>query len=411
MFNQATGAWKVVLSVLFFPLFFQAVFLSFAWGGGNPFWIMLFKRVALLLPVLILILACWTTMASVLTVILRENRKNYITGIILCWWDFGRTIFSFWGGILRFLVYLVGTVLILIKIAVIMVWLFIQDMFFVPFRFIRSVSESMLTPGIPWIAVILTLVWTLIEATIFTYVTSPLVVDTLANVTGNQLSENFIRIPLFLFMLFIVLGSYAILANWTDTIKNKNYAAMVKIGVIELVAMFVEVVFLYREFVDALVPWFAQHSSGNFQLGITGTLLISVFTWVGVRGISWFLFASHGTPTLMAIIQGGGLKTPSGAANVQQTKTSSVPTYTKAYITHFKNEMEWVQKKGDELLAAFIMPPLQVIAAGVNFCTLLFIGYRFFQLPFKTMEEILNNEVFRQVNTKKAKGKGGENDV
>src|SRR5260370_41805084 len=75
----------------------------------------------------------------------------------------------------------------------------------------------------------------------------------------------------------------------------------------ELVAMFVEVVFLYREFVDALVPWFAQHTSGNFDLGIAGTLAIAGFTWLGIRSLSWFLFGSAGTPTIMAIIQGQGL--------------------------------------------------------------------------------------------------------
>jgi hypothetical protein len=287
--------------------------------------------------------------------------------------------------------------------------LLVQDIILVPFRFVRSVGENMLNPGIPWIAVILTLVWTLIEATIFTYVTSPLVVDTLANVTGNQLSENFIRVPLFLFMLFIVLGSYSILANWTDTIKKKNWAAMVKIGIIELVAMFVEIVFLYREFVDALVPWFAQHSAGDFQLGIVGILLISAFTWVGVRGISWFLFAAHGTPTIMAVIQGGGVKTD--RKNGQSAKVSAMPSYTTEFVNNIKSEMDWIQKKGDELLASFIMPPLQVIAAGINFCTLLFIGHRLFQLPFKSMEEILNNEVFRKASLKKSKNKGGEDEV
>src|SRR5208337_3050662 len=113
---------------------------------------------------------------------------------------------------------------------------------------------------------------------------------------------------LYFFLLLLILGSYSVLATWADAIKSKNIASIIKITAIEVVALMVEVMFLYREFVDSLVPWFAQHSSGKFDLGITGTLGIAFMAWLGIRGLSWFLFAAHGTPTIMAIIQGSGLK-------------------------------------------------------------------------------------------------------
>jgi len=118
---------------------------------------------------------------------------------------------------------------------------------------VTQVGDNVVNRGVPWIAVGLTMFWCLLESVIFTYVMTPLVLDTLSNMTGTGLSEQFVRIPLFLFMLFIVLGSYSVLSTWTIALRSRNAITIVKIGVIESVAMFVEVVFLYREFVDALV--------------------------------------------------------------------------------------------------------------------------------------------------------------
>ena len=53
----------------------------------------------------------------------------------------------------------------------------------------------------------------MIEATVFTFVSTPLVMDTLSNLTGGGISEAFLRIPLFLFLLFLILGSYAVLSH------------------------------------------------------------------------------------------------------------------------------------------------------------------------------------------------------
>ena len=252
-----------------------------------------------------------------------------------------------------------------------------------PFRLIRGISRNVVSSPVPWIAVFLTIFWCLIEAVIFTYVTTPLVVDTFSNITGEQLTVSFVRIPLFIFLLFIVLGSYAVLSTMVDAVKTKNISAILGIGVIEIVTLFVEVVFLYREFVDSLVPWFAQYSE-NFQLGIFWTLALSIFVWFGVRSLSWFLFASHGTPTMMSIIQGKGVHIiSSGDTNRQRIQTLS-----SEFLNKIKQDSAWFQQKGDELLTAIMLPPLQVVAAAINFCTLLITSKHLFELPFKNMDEI-----------------------
>lgn len=390
MLNGATGVWKVILSILFFPLFFQGAFLSFAWGDGDLWLVRSVKWVFLVLPVLAFLLACWVSIAAVLTIPIRQRREEFITGLLITWWDFGRSLFTFWGGAFRFVFYLAAALFALTKIVVIGIWALVQDFFLFPFRVVRNLGDSVMKAGVPWIAVFLTLIWSILEAAIFTYVTTPVVIDTFSNMTGNELSETSIRIPLFIFMMFIVLGSYAVLSTFADAWKSKNVGAIIKIGVIELVTLFVEVVFLYREFVDSLVPWFAQHASGDFELGIFGILAISSMTWFGIRGISWFLFASHGTPTLMAVLRGSGIRAP---ASESSSKITDSVTVTGALWKHVKDDLTFLQKKGDEVLAAFIIPPLQVVASAINFVTVLVTAEHLFKLPFKSMEEVMDSKV------------------
>jgi len=77
-----------------------------------------------------------------------------------------------------------------------------------------------------------------------------------------------------------------------------------------------------------------------------------------------------------------------------------------------KQDSEWIQNKGEEVLASFMLPPLQVIAAGINFLTLLFIGKHLFDLPFNKFSDIKDTstiiamyghkEISGKVQTRKA---------
>ena len=407
MFSGATGPWKIVVSVLFFPFFFQTDLIHYCWGVGDVgLTLIVLKRIFLLLPALAFILACWVSVLSVLSVIVRHDRIDFVMDLLVTWWDLGRAIIAFWGGAFMFVFALVAGLLGLVKFLVLGVWTLLHDVLLVPFRVVKNVGSNVLAPGVPWIAVTMTLVWGILEAAIFTYVTTPLVMDTLSNMTGAELTELMVRIPLFLFLLFIVLGSYAVLSTWADTIKKKEWASVVKIGVIEVVVMFVEVMFLYREFVDAIVPWFAQHSGGNFELGIGGILAIAAGAWFGVRGISWFLFASAGTPTIMAVIRGSGVASPA-ADGVARPRTDL--SITQGFIEQIKAEMGDIQKRGDDVMGAFVIPPLQLVAAGVNFCTLLLSGQHLFELPFRSLMEVMTSKVVLHSVPRKSAGVGPAN--
>lgn len=383
MLNQSGGLVKTVLSILMFPMYFQSRFLMYAWGAGDELYIMLGKRLFLLLPVLAVILGCWLSIFSILTIIVRQNRQEFIISLIMTWWDLGKSIVSFWGGVFKFAFTLLIGIFALLKVLILGLWSLFQEILFMPFRVMRNLGQNVVTSQVPWIAVFLTVFWCLIEATIFTYVMTPLVLDTFSNITGETLAINVLRIPLFTFLLFIVLGSYAVLSTMIDVIKKKNVSAILGILVIEIIVLMVEVLFLYREFVDSLVPWMAQYSEG-FDLGIFWTLAISCFVWFGIRSLSWFLFASYGTPTIMAVIQGKGVQT---VRNKNQSKVPLMDINTD-FMGRIRQDAEWIQEKSEAVLSAFMLPPLQVVAASINFVTLLVTGRHIFDLPFTSMDNI-----------------------
>jgi len=404
MVNEASGFASIILSVLFFPLYFQNQMMAFAWGAPDPFWVMMAKRVFLLLPAGAILISLWATVFCLLSVIVRQKRADFFKAFLVTWWDLGKSIFAFWGGFFRFLFVLVNSIYGLLRVFVVGVWLLLQDILLAPVRMITTVAKNISAPGLPWIAVVLTLVWCVVETVIFTYVMTPLVLDTLSNMTGGELTEGLVRIPLSIFLLLLILGSYAVLSNWAEAIKSRNVPTILKITAVEMVAVLVEVMFLYRELVDSLVPWFAQHASKDFDLGIGGTLAIAVLAWLGVRGMTWFLFASHGVPIITAIIQGRGLR-PTEAGERAQIKDTFA--YTVGFYYHIKTDLKFVQEKGDDLLGAFILPPLQIVSACVNFFTLLVAGHHLFSIPFKSIRDVMHSkDLLQNGNAKMGKKYG-----
>src|SRR5213594_4874192 len=85
--------------------------LLFAWGAGDPFWLLATKRLFLLLPLGAVILGYWTSVLSLPTIVVRAKRRTFVSLVLVTWWDLARAIFTFWGGVFRFLVRLVISLL------------------------------------------------------------------------------------------------------------------------------------------------------------------------------------------------------------------------------------------------------------------------------------------------------------
>ncbi|MCH7690028.1 MAG: hypothetical protein IIA17_03165 [candidate division Zixibacteria bacterium] len=100
--------------------------------------------------------------------------------------------------------------------------------------------------------------------------------------------------------------------------------------------------------------------------------------------MTWFLFAAHGTPTILYLIQGKGVV----VFRQNGSNTSRLVSISPEFVDRIKYEMDWMRAKGEEVMADLMLPPLQIVAAALNFCTLLLNSKHLFELPFKSMSAV-----------------------
>ncbi len=102
----------------------------------------------------------------------------------------------------------------------------------------------------------------------------------------------------------------------------------------------------------------------------------------------------------MSIIQGKGIDLKKTKKKSEEDEVSW--DFSNGFMETLKNDADWVQEKGQEVLAAFMLPPLQIIAAAINFLTLLINGSHLFELPFKTLDDIKPSNVLVETLSKKS---------
>ncbi|MFL5549699.1 MAG: hypothetical protein ACJ77Q_04350, partial [Gemmatimonadaceae bacterium] len=156
--------------------------------------------------------------------------------------------------------------------------------------------------------------------------------------------------------------------------------------VVESAVMFFEVIFLYRELIDAITPWIAQQSGGSVQLGIGATLALASFGWLGVRGMSWFLFGRFGTPALLAILSRQAVPQQAGARPVER---AIEPGLWREPVNALKAETAWFHEEAKRMFELLSLPVLQLLAAAINFAVVTIKSRPMFSLPAKHLEDLL----------------------
>lgn len=386
--NALPPQWRLLFQIVTLPVYWipnvQAKILGFIWDYSSSPEAAL-KFMLFLLPALHVIVGMWCTMTAVYTLPFRGGRKQFVAVVLSTWWDSGRSIGLYWAGILRAMFLTAGYVWGFIRIFAAGVYLAIVELITLPFSLLKQVTKKSLRPGIPWIAVALTIFWCILEGGAFSFTLFPLFADIVSVYVGAG-SLPYLQPILFVFLVLLIAGSFAALDAMVEAIQKRNVPDVVKTVVVEAFVMFFEVLFLYRELVDAITPVLAHQSGGQVRIGLTGVLLISSMAWIGIRGMTWFLFARYGTPTLRAIISGQGL---TEAHTEAHPAPEAVLSWTKEMIGHVKRDIGWFQSAGMQLLEAYVLPPLQVIAATINFFMLLFAGRHMFQMPLKTLHTFM----------------------
>jgi len=364
---------------------FQARIFGFVLSG-ETFWRLASMSVLLLLPAAVFVAGIWGTMVSLYTIPFRLGRSvTLMQSVALAWWDALRTVWFYWAGLVKFLIVLLGWTWGLIKVTVQLVWGTLKGAVTSPFAVLDATSRR---PGVPWPAFFLLVIWSAVEATIFTFTLRPTMSELLADLTGYEVNGFALIVILWIFLAIIIAGSFACIQVLNDAIKAKQTGNIVFMILVEIsVAMF-EVLFLYRELVDAMTPWLAQQ---GIQLGIFGTIGLAFFGWVGVRGMTWFLFGRFGAPALIALLGRQPLVVEGMAAHGSSPVQAD---YWKGPIAALKAEREWFRKESRELFELASLPVLQVVAAGMNFLFVVFTGRGHFTLPFKSIDDVLASSHF-----------------
>lgn len=377
---------EMLLAPLFWILEMQRILVEFFLYSSSP-WAAAVKYVFLLFPVLLFVAAIWCTQISLYTIPFRSERINFVQKILFAWWDAGRAALLFWVGLCRVVVVAIGWLFTLTRLGLRLVMETFRQLLLTPFTMTGRLSKSYFQPGVPWVAFLMLVFWCLLEATIFTHTLFPTVSEVLTDLVGME-TPAMAGPVLFFFLLMLILGSFACLQVLLETVKRREYKFIIQMVVVELFVMFFEVMFLYRELVDAITPWIAQQTGERFRMGIGFTLSLAAFGWAGIRGMTWFLFGQFGTPPLLAFISRRPLAQPEEYAAVETAGAEPVDWW-RTPIEDFKSEIEWFHAKSEELLEYLTLPVLQVMAAALNFAMILLTARPVMSLPLKGLSALM----------------------
>src|SRR4029434_4617796 len=295
--------WQEVIDLVLTPIAWiprmQEALIAFFLNPASH-WTMAFKYIFLLIPALLRVAAVWVTMLSIYTLPFRASRVRYVSMMLLAWWDAARAVWIYWVGVGRVAVVAAGWGVMLMALRIRLVVASIRQVASIPLTMTGRMTQTYFQPGVPWMAFVMLLAWCVVEATVFTYTMIPTVSGVLSELGGGVEPPRITNAVLFVFLLFLVAGSFACLQSLVTTLRKREYKFLAQMVVIEILVMFFETMFLYRQFVDTLTPWVAQET--GVVLGFRATMSLAALGWLGTRAMTWFLFAQYGTGPLLALI-------------------------------------------------------------------------------------------------------------
>ena len=340
----------------------------------------------LLVPALVVAAGAWTTMLSLYTIPFRSGRGHFLTTLLMTWWDAARCIWLFWAGMIRVIVALVGWVVATVRFGLRMLKSFVIGIVRMPLTLVEHGSRQYFRPGMPWVAFLMLMLWSGVEATIFTFTLQPTLNEVFGGLTGFEPNPKVMAPMLWAFLFMLVAGSFACVHVMAEAIRDRKVGAIVNMVIVESAVMFFEVIFLYRELIDAVTPWIAQQSGGSVELGIGAVLGFASFGWLGVRGMTWFLFGRFGTPALIAILS----RQPADHGAAAPAAMPAQPDLWRGPIEALKAETAWFHEEARRMLELLSLPLLQLLAAALNFAMVIIQGRPMFTLPFKSLDDILH---------------------
>ncbi|HEY7363334.1 MAG TPA: hypothetical protein VIE37_04430 [Methylomirabilota bacterium] len=390
MVARVPEQWREVVELLVAPIVWiphlQRLVADFFLESSSP-WTALAKYVLLLFPLLLAIAGLWCTQLSLYTLPFRSRRVPFVSTMLVMWWDAARAVWLYWVGLFRMGMVIAGWIFTLGSLLLKFGVEALRQLILMPFAMTGRMTSQYFQPGVPWVAFLMLVFWCMLETTIFTYTLYPTVSEVLADLVGAEQMPRLTAPILWFFLLLLIMGSFACVQALVEAVQKRELKFIAQIVLVELFVMFFEVMFLYRELVDAISPWIAQQTGERIRIGIGITMSLATFGWVGIRGMTWFLFGRYGTPPLLAFISRQPLDAPEGRATAMPE--TSTPAWWRGPLEDFKREIDWLHEKSDQLLEYLALPVLTLVAGALNFAMVLLTGRPLFTLPFKGLKEVM----------------------
>jgi hypothetical protein len=358
-------AWVPVLQQTLVSFFFDP----------QPGWMAALKYVFLLFPVLLGVIAVWSTGLSVYTLPFRSSRTRFISLVLLAWWDAALAVWLYWVGMVRVAGVVVGWALGIARLAVRLVMGFLRDIVGTPVAMSGMLVRSYFKPGVPWLAFVMLLLWCVFEAAVFTYTLEPRITTLVNDLSGSDDARFTVPI-LYVMILALVMASFACVQALINAVRTKDPRFIAQIIGIELFTIFFEVMFLYRGVVEVTMPWIAKDNGTMVATAAVG--------WFGVRGLTWFLFGQYGTPPLLALIA----RRPLTDADAPQASGMRSEPFWRLAMDDFRRDLDWLHIKSDEMLELLALPVVHLLGAALNFAMILTASRPVFNLPFRSLKEV-----------------------
>ena len=388
LIHRIPDPWRQLTDVLIAPLAWIPVMQHTLWDfffAPGPWWLLTGKYIFLVFPALLAVAAVWCTQLSLYTLPFRSSRVQFIPTMMLTWWDAARAVWIYWVGMFRCVGVALGWAVTFSTFVVKLVLEVFRQVVLMPFTMTGRMTQTYFRPGVPWVAFVMLVFWCALEAAIFSYTLMPTVTELLTDLVGGESTAHYTTPILYCFLLLLVMGSFACVQSLMDALKKKDFKSIIQMVIVELFVMFFEVMFLYRELIDALTPWISQQT--GMKMGLTFTLALSAFGWIGIRGMTWFLFGQYGTPPMLAFISRQPI-VDEDDPRLAAAAAKPAPAWWRQPVEELKKEIDWLHAKSEELLDYLVLPVLQIAAAALNFGMVLVASRQVFSLPFKEGKEI-----------------------
>src|SRR5687768_15928885 len=372
------GQWREIVALLLAPIAWvpnmQSAAMNFFLESSSP-WTAAAKYVFLLFPVMLGIIAIWCTQLGLYTVAFRTGRSRFVSAVLLAWWDAAFAVWLYWTGLVRAAMVSAGWLLVLGHLAVRLAAALVRHVGGAPF----AMTRGYVTPGFHWVAFAVLLLWCMLEAAVVSSTLMPTIAEVLADLVGSDDVSRLEAPLLYLFLAVLIAGSFACVHALMEAVRLGQMRYLAQIDLVQVCVLVVEVLFFYRPLVDTMTPWIAQGT--GLRLGVARTLLLATMAWIGLRGMTWFLFGQYGAPSLLAVIA------HAPPAHAPAGEPSRAVAWWRPAVDDLRVDLGWLHRRSDELLEHFAVPVLNLLGAAVNFATILTAARPVFGLPFKGLKE------------------------